>query len=100
VVEPLVAEIVAVSPLEPPDNEKDGVVSPVTSSVLDEPVSEAEMRSGAIAGAVGAVVSTTRLIAGLVDDTFPEVSVTVDVTLHVPSVSPERSHDCVPVPMT
>ena len=56
VTEPFVAEIVATSPVDPPETENVGVVSLVTSSELDRPVSEAVARSGT-PGADGAVVS-------------------------------------------
>ena len=93
VAEPSVAEIVTISPAVALDKEKVGVVSLVMLSVFDEPVSEAAARSGALIGDDGAVVSITRLVAALAAETLPAVSVIVDVTLHVPSVRPERSHD-------
>jgi hypothetical protein len=89
----LVAEIVAVAPALPPDKENAGVVSLVRLSVFDVPESEVARRSGALAGADGTVVSTTRLIAGLAAEELPAASVTLDVTLHVPSLSIGRSHD-------
>ena len=93
------ALMVAVSPLVPPlDSENVGVVSFVMLSVGEVPVSEVLARSGA-PGALGAVVSIVRLVAGLVADTLPAASVMVDVTFHEPAVSVGRSQDCVPVPM-
>lgn len=97
---PSVAEIVAVSPLVPPGSENVGVVSLVRLSVLDEPVSDAATRSGALVGAVGEVVSIATVVAALGEDTCPAALVTVEVMLQSPSVRPVRSHDCVPVPMT
>ncbi len=55
-VAPLVAVIVTVSPVEPPEAEIVGVVSVVLLSVLELPRSELVARSG-IDGAEGAVVS-------------------------------------------
>ena len=57
---PFVAVIVTRSPEEPPlDNDIVGVVSVVSLSVFDVPVSEAAARSGA-PGADGAVVSSVN----------------------------------------
>lgn len=54
---PFVAVTIAVSPVEPPDTEKAGVVSEVMSSVADVPESDADARSG-VDGAEGGVEST------------------------------------------
>jgi hypothetical protein len=86
VVVPLVAEIVIVSPLFPPDALKVGVVSLVLLSVSDDPVSDAANKSTPD-GADGAVVSI--VIGNAVDDgeMLPAGSVSVDEMFHVPSVS-------------
>jgi len=80
VVDPLDAVMVAVSPVDPPDTENVGVVSEVTLSELDEPVSDADARPGA-AGAAGAEVSLVTV--------FPLVSapgpVTPDPSVTVPA---------------
>ena len=55
-VAPLVAVIVTVSPVEPPEADIVGVVSVVLLSVFEEPVSDPLARSG-VEGAEGAVVS-------------------------------------------
>ena len=55
--EPLLAEIVMVSPVDPPVAETVGVVSDVRLSVDEVPRSDAAARSG-IPGADGAAVST------------------------------------------
>ena len=60
---------------------KSGVVSFVMSSVLLEPESVAEVKSGAEVGAEGAVVSSVIDRAELVVDTFPAVSVCLAVML-------------------
>jgi len=52
----LVAVIVAVSPVDPPDTENAGVSSVVTLSEFDDPVSDAGASAGA-PGAAGAEVS-------------------------------------------
>ncbi len=66
--EPLVALMVAVSPLAPPlDSENVGVVSVVLLSVLEFPVSDDAARSGA-PGALGAVVSTVSEVVELADE--------------------------------
>ena len=92
VVAPFVAVNNTVSPVVVPASARVGVVSDVTSSADDEPVSEAAARSGAT-GADGAVVSMTRLRAAPADDVFPAASVRVAVTDHVPSERVPRSHD-------
>ena len=98
VIPPLTAEIVAVSPLLPPVTDIMGVVSFVTLSVEDDPVSDDASRSGA-EGADGAVVSTVIDNAEPDGDTFPAGSVNVPVTDHVPSVRPDNEQD-VPDPIT
>ena len=60
VVLPLVTEMVTVSPAVPPDADIVGVVSLVTLSVLDAPVSDDVATSGA-PGAAGGVVSTVMV---------------------------------------
>ena len=90
--EPLVAVIVAISPVAPPDVLSVGVVSLVTLSVLDAPVSDEARRSG-IVGAAGAEVSIVRLVASLEADRLPDVSVRVPVTLQDPGVIDGRVHD-------
>ena len=90
-VPPFTAEIVAVSPTEPPVTEKVGVVSFVMLSVTDEPVSLEAARSG-VAGATGAEVSTV-MESGDDDEVFPDRSDNVDVMLHVPSERVGRSHE-------
>lgn len=55
------AEIVATSPVDPPETENVGVVSLVTSSEPDRPVSEAGARSGT-PGADGAVLSIVTVV--------------------------------------
>lgn len=71
----------------------------VMLSVSEDPVSDAAIRSGA-AGADGAVRSIVNDAGELAVDWFPAASVSVPVTVHVPSVSAgERSQE-VPVPTT
>ena len=53
---PFVAVMVTVSPLPPPEAEKVGVLSEVTLSVVDDPVSD-DVRRLFDDGAVGGVVS-------------------------------------------
>jgi len=92
VVEPFVAVTVAVSPVEPPGTENAGVVSEVTLSESDDPVSDDDARSGA-AGGVGAVVSTVIGVEEPAAEVLPAGSVSVPDTDHDPSVKPDRSHD-------
>ena len=96
-VAPLVAVMVAVSPVEPPVVENVGVVSLVTLSVSDEPVSDAAVRSGAV-GADGAA-AMVRAVDDPADEVLPARSVSVPETVQEPGVSVGRSQDCVPVPM-
>ena len=96
-VAPLVAVMVAVLPLLPPLTENVGVVSFVTLSVSDEPVSDAAARSGAV-GADGGVVMV-RASDEEELEVLPAGSVSVPVTVQEPGVSVGRSQDCVPVPM-
>jgi len=89
-VEPLVALMVAVSPLVPPlDSENVGVVSVVLLSVLELPVSDDAARSGA-PGELGAVVSTVTLRDVEAAEVIP-LRVWVAETAHVPSASVPRS---------
>ena len=81
--------MVAVSPAVPPVNDMVGVVSFVTLSVLDEPVSLDATRSGAAGGADGAVVSTVIDNAEPAADVLPAGSVMVDVTDQMPVVRPD-----------
>ena len=97
VVAPLTAEMVIVSPELPPAAETVGVVSFVMLSVVELPESDADARSGA-AGVAG-VATTVMSSDGPADDTFPALSVSVALVVHVPADSVGRSHDCVPVPM-
>jgi hypothetical protein len=83
VVLPLVAEMVMVSPLVPPDALIVGVVSFVLLSVDDEPVSDEATRSTPD-GADGGVVSTVTLRDCDVP-VFPAESVTDAEIAHVPS---------------
>jgi hypothetical protein len=80
------AVTVTVSPAVTPAISIVGVTSFVTSSVDDTPLSEAVARSG-FADAVGAIVLMAMLNAELIEETFPAGSVTVDVTLQLPSVN-------------
>ena len=89
--EPLVAVMVAVSPLLPPLTENVGVVSVVLLSVSEFPVSDDAARSGA-PGALGVVVSTVRDVAELAGEVTPP-DVIVPVTFHVPSVSAGSVHE-------
>jgi hypothetical protein len=86
VVVPLVAAMVIVSPLVPPDALIVGVVSLVLLSVFDAPVSDASARSTP-EGADGGVVSIVT--GNAVDDgeMLPAGSVNVDEMFQVPSVS-------------
>jgi len=100
--DPFVAVIVAVSPVVPPETLSVGVVSLVTLSVFDAPVSDDASRSGADGadgrlppddeGALLVGASMNMLSGGLLADVFPVGSVSVAVTLHVPSVSAAKSH--------
>ena len=67
-----------------------GVTSLVKSSEDDTPLSEGVARSGFV-DATGATVLIVMLKAALVEETFPAGSVTVDVTLHVPSANDGNS---------
>jgi hypothetical protein len=87
-------------PSDTPGSPTAGVLSLVMLSVDEIPRSEVARRSGTFVAADGAVVSIVRFSAGLGAETFPSASVIVDVTLHEPSPRLERSHDCVPVPLT
>ena len=89
---PLVALIVIVSPADPPDADTLGVVSAVTLSVLELPVSDTADRSG-VPGADGAVVSTVSGRAGPAVEVLPAGSVTFAVTDQLPAVSVGRSQD-------
>jgi hypothetical protein len=90
--EPLVALMVAISPDDPPEVLSVGVLSLVTLSVSDAPVSDEASRSGAN-GTSGAVGSITRLVVSLGMERLPEGSVSVPVTLHDPGVNDESVHD-------
>jgi hypothetical protein len=91
VVEPFVAEIVTRSPLLPPlAIDIVGVVSVVTLSVFELPVSEDAARSVA-PGADGADVSTATLRLDDAADVWPD-AVCAAVIVHVPSASVPRSH--------
>jgi hypothetical protein len=92
VVEPFVAVTVAVSPVDPPGTENVGVVSEVTLSLFEVPVSEPDARSGA-PGAEVAVESTVNGRPELAADWLPAGSVRRDVNVHEPSVRTGRSHD-------
>ena len=82
---PLVAEMVMVSPFDPPVALIVGVLSLVMLSVEDVPLSEDATRSTAV-GAAGADVSTMTL-RDCVVPVFPAASVTVAEMFHVPSES-------------
>ena len=88
----MVAVIVAISPVVPPDVLSVGVVSLVMLSVLDAPVSDDASRSGAD-GVAGAVVSIVRLVASLEADRLPDVSVSAPLTVHDPGVNDGSVHD-------
>jgi hypothetical protein len=95
---PLVAEMVMVSPLVPPAALKVGVVSLVSLSESDVPVSDGAARSTPD-GADGGVVS---IVIGSADEeveVFPAGSVNVAEMFHVPSVS-VGSVQFVAVPIT
>jgi hypothetical protein len=86
-VEPVCEAVtVTVSPAVTPAISIVGVTSFVTSSVDDTPLSEAVARSG-FADAVGAIVLMVMLNAELIEEALPAGSVTVDVTLQLPSVN-------------
>ena len=100
---PLLAVMVAVSPVVPPEVLSVGVVSLVTLSVLDAPVSEDGSKSGAV-GAEGPLppdddgallngASITKLNGELLADVLPAGSVNVAVVFHVPPDIVGRSHD-------
>lgn len=86
----LLAVIVIVSPSVAPTADTVGVVSFVTLSVDDEPLSDAATKSG-----VPAVVDVSTANGNGVDafDTFPARSVCLAETLHSPSASVPRSQD-------
>lgn len=99
----MVAVMVAVSPVAPPEVLNVGVVSLVTLSVLDAPVSDDGSRSGAV-GAEGLLLpddedplpagaSMTTFNGELLADVLPAGSVTVAVVFHVPPDIVGRSHD-------
>ena len=93
VVEPFVAVMVAVSPVDPPATENAGVVSEVTSSAEEVPESDAGARSGA-AGAAGGVVSSVTVgpAAAAPGPTVPVDDVTdpdESVGVTVPSLHPD-----------
>ena len=90
--DPLVAVIVMVSPVEPPDADMVGVLSLVALSVDEVPRSDAVARSTPV-GAVGEVVSTVIDNGELVVDALPAGSVMTEVTDHVPAVTPDMAHD-------
>ena len=81
----LVAVMVAVSPLVPPVTENVGVVSAVMLSVVEVPVSDAAARSGALGAEGGVSITSGRAALGV--EVLPAGSVSVLVTLQVPSVS-------------
>jgi hypothetical protein len=91
---PRVAVIVATSPTFPPTAERLGVVSAVTLSTLDAPVSEAATRSG-----IAVVPMMLIAVAALGADTLPAGSARVAVTVHVPDDKVGMVHD-VDVPIT
>jgi hypothetical protein len=76
---PFVAVSVARFPATPPEVETDGVVSLVTLSVSDAPVSDDASRSGVV-GADGAAVSIVSSRAGLATLELPAASVSVALT--------------------
>lgn len=84
VVPPFCAVTETVSPVPAPLTPIAGVVSAVTLSEDDGPVSEAASRSGAM-GADGTVVSITTVTGGDTDDTLFCASVRTDVRVHDPS---------------
>lgn len=86
----LLAVIVMVSPSTAPAADTVGVVSFVTLSVDDDPLSDVATRSG-----VPAVVDVSTVNGSAVDefDTFPARSVCLAETLHTPSANVPRSHD-------
>ena len=86
-----VATTVTMSPTEAPGIEISGVLSDVTLSVADDPVSDTANRSGADVGAAGGVVSTEMSSPGPAADTLPAGSATVAATFHAPSANVPRS---------
>ena len=84
--------MVTLSPDAPPVADMVGVVSFVTLSVLDEPVSLDAAMSGA-EGAPAAAVSMVIDNAELAVETLPAGSVKVAIVDQVPSASVGRSHD-------
>jgi hypothetical protein len=68
-----------------------GVVLLVMLSVFDVPVSVAAVISGAVAGAVGAVVSTVKAKPVLAAETLPAGSVAVTVAVKLPSLTGDVS---------
>lgn len=91
VVEPFVAVRVMVSPADPPEALKVGVVSLVLLSVVEDPVSDAVARSTDV-GTDGADVSTTIDNVDDADDAPPVGCVSVAEIVHVPSASVPRLH--------
>ena len=89
---PSVAEIVAVSPAEPPVTDTVGVVSFVRLSVFEVPASLEAARSGAD-GETGVTVSTVIVNGEEGVAVFPEGSEIVLVTAHDPAVMVGRSHE-------
>ena len=87
---PFVALTVTTSPAVPPATLMPGVESAVMSSTLEAPVSEAFFKFGD-GGADGGVVSICIDSGELAVDVLPAGSVSVALTLHVPSVSVGRS---------
>ena len=86
----LEAVTVTVLPATTPEISIFGVTSFVRLSVEDTPVSDVLARSG-FAEATGATVSIVILNAELGEETLPAGSVTIAVTLHVPSVKVNNS---------
>lgn len=91
VVVALLAEIVAILPVAPPLVDTAGVVSLVTLSVLDAPVSDDASRSGVV-GASGAVGSMVIEVAGLDAVRVPDGSVNVPVRLQLPAANVGSVH--------
>jgi hypothetical protein len=91
VVPPLVAEIVTVSPLLPPEAEKVGVVSFVTLSVGEPPESDAAAKSGT-PGIDGDATTVTPSVDPE-EETFPAESVSVALVVHEPVDKVGKSHE-------
>ena len=86
--EPLVAVILAMSPVVPPESLNVGVVSLVMLSVLDAPVSDDASKSGAD------VAVEIVMFSGVLDaEMFPAGSVSVAATAQTPSPSSGRVHE-------